>query len=230
MAKSVADLVLVDGDFAAVPELVAQGRQALRNLQRVARLYLTKSAFAAFLILVIGTTSTAYPLLPRHFTIAAALTIGIPTFFLALAPSHVPWRPDDFGRRVARFAVPAGALTGVGVVASYLFALHDLDESVRDARTVATTVLVIVGLYLVIALETEGSRLRCSAVAIMCLAMAGLYVGAILWPTSRSFFELAVPNAGMLLTAVLGAAASIAGLWLAGITAVATPSDPDAPV
>jgi magnesium-transporting ATPase (P-type) len=80
ITKSIADLILVRGAFDAVPELVAQGPQALRNLQRVSRLYVTKSAFAAFLILVIGTTSTAYPLLPRHFTIAAALTISIPTF------------------------------------------------------------------------------------------------------------------------------------------------------
>jgi cation-transporting P-type ATPase E len=57
MARSVADLVLVSGDFDAIPALMAEGRQALRNLSRVAKLYVTKSAFAAFLILTIGTTS-----------------------------------------------------------------------------------------------------------------------------------------------------------------------------
>ena len=136
-----------------MPELVHQGRQALRNLQRVARLYLTKSSFAAFLILTIGTTSTAYPLLPRHLTIAAAVTIGIPTFFLALAPSTGPWHPGGFARRAARFAVPAGMIVGVAVVASYLFALHNLGYTVREARVVATTVLVIAGLYLVYGIE-----------------------------------------------------------------------------
>ena len=64
MARSVADLVLVDGDFAAVPAMVAEGRKLLRNLARVAKLFVTKSAFAAFLILSIGLTETAYPLLP----------------------------------------------------------------------------------------------------------------------------------------------------------------------
>ena len=87
MAKSVADLVLVRGDFSAVPGMVAEGRQILRNLQRVAKLYVSKSAFAAFLILTVGTTATAYPLIPRHFSLAASLTIGIPSFLLALAPS-----------------------------------------------------------------------------------------------------------------------------------------------
>ena len=106
MAKSVADLVPVRGNFAVVPPMVEQGREALRNLQRVAKLYVTKSSFAAFLILLIGTTSTAYPLLPRHFSLAATITIGIPTFFLALAPSSGPWRSPGFAREVARFAVP----------------------------------------------------------------------------------------------------------------------------
>jgi cation-transporting ATPase E len=74
MARSVSDLVLVNGDFASVPALVAEGRRALRNLQRVTKLYVTKPAFAAFLILTIGTSSAAYPLLPRHLSLAASLT------------------------------------------------------------------------------------------------------------------------------------------------------------
>ena len=215
MAKSVADLVLLHGDFGAVPELVAQGRQALRNLQRVARLYVAKSAFAGFLILMIGITSTAYPLLPRHFTIAAALTIGIPTFFLALAPSSGPWRPEGFARRVARFAVPAGVLTGVGVVASYLFAMHDLDLPVREARTVATSVLVLVGLYLVVALERGGQRLRRNLVSLMCVALAGVYALALALPATRHFFELATPTPAIVLTALSGAALSMGCLYLA---------------
>jgi len=72
MAKSVADIVLVDGDFAAVPAMVAEGRKVLRNLQRVAKLFIAKSAFATFLILSVGLTPTAYPLLPRHLTLAAS--------------------------------------------------------------------------------------------------------------------------------------------------------------
>jgi cation-transporting P-type ATPase E len=54
-------------------------------------------------------------------TLAASLTIGIPTFFLALAPGTCPWKPERFVRGVARFAVPAGAVLGAGLVAGYLF-------------------------------------------------------------------------------------------------------------
>ena len=90
MAEGVADVVLVRGGFDVVPQMVAEGRRLLRNLQRVAKLFVTKSVFASVLILSVGLTPIAYPLLPRHLTLAASLTIGIPAFFLALAPSTAP--------------------------------------------------------------------------------------------------------------------------------------------
>ena len=218
MARSVSDLVLISGDFAAVPALVAEGRRALRNLQRVAKLYVTKSAFAAFLILTIGVGSDAYPLLPRHLSLAATLTIGIPTFFLALAPSSGPWSPGGFARGVAGFAVPAGFVTGTGVVAAYLFALHDLNLQVAAARTVALTTLVANGLYLVMALEAGGSRRRSALVAGMCTAMAATYVLALLLPATQHFFQLTLPNAGMVATSVTASAVSVGALLLCGFT------------
>lgn len=218
MARSVSDLVLISGDFAAVPALVAEGRRALRNLQRVTKLYVTKSAFAAFLILTIGTSSDAYPLLPRHLSLAASLTVGIPTFFLALAPSSGPWSPEGFVRGVARFAVPAGFVTGTGLVAGYLFALHDLHLSIPDSRTVALTILIASGLYLVMALEAGGSRRRSALVGGMCAVMGGLYVLVLLVPSLRGFFALTVPSAGMIVTAVLASAVSIGALALCGFS------------
>ncbi len=76
MARTVSDLVLVRGEFSSVPPLVAEGRKVLRNLQRVAKLFVAKSAFALFLILSIGLTPQAYPLLPRHLTLAAGLSVA----------------------------------------------------------------------------------------------------------------------------------------------------------
>jgi cation-transporting ATPase E len=216
MARSIADLVLVRGDFDVIPALVHEGRQALRNLQRVAKLYVTKSAFAAFLIVTIGITSEAYPLLPRHLSLAASLTVGIPTFFLALAPSSGPWRPEHFVRGIARFAVPAGVLVGTGTATGYLFALHDLDYPVLEARTVATTVLIALGLYLVVALEAAGSLRRSSLVGLMCLALAGAYAVVLATPATRHFFQLGVPSVGMLATAAGAAMVSIGALAVSG--------------
>jgi P-type E1-E2 ATPase len=225
MAKSVADLVLVEGGFAVVPPMVEQGRQVLRNLQRVAKLYVTKSAFAAFLILMIGTTSTAYPLLPRHFSLAAAITIGIPSFFLALAPSSGPWQTTGFARDVARFAVPAGTLTGVGVLASYLFSLDALSMQLTEARTVAVTVLVVIGLYLILVLEAVSLRRR-TLVSIAVGALGAIYAAALTLPWSRDFFALAPATLEMLLVAIGGSLLSLFALYVSGFTPGAAGSLP----
>ncbi len=213
MTRSIADLVLVRGDFAAVPAMVGEGRKVLRNLQRVAKLFVTKSAFAAVLILSIGLTPTAYPLLPRHLTLVASLTIGIPSFFLALAPSSGSFRSTGFLRDVARFAVPAGTAAALGVLSSYLFALNVADLPLVQARTVAATALLVVGLYLVLALEASGGR-RGAAVSALCAALAALYAVTVALPFSRHFFALAAPGVAMVAIALVGAAIAIGFLWL----------------
>jgi len=213
MARSVADLVLVRGDFAAVPAMVAEGRRILRNLQRVAKLFVTKSAFASVLIVSIGLTPIAYPLLPRHLTLAASLTIGIPAFFLALAPSRGEFRMEGFLRSISRFALPAGTAAALGVLSSYLFALDVLDQSVVRSRTVATTALVALGLYLVVALEASGRR-RVAGVSVLCAALAGVYGTVLATPPVRDFFALAAPGPLLVLTALGGTALAVTGLWL----------------
>ena len=211
MARSVADVVLVHGNFAAVPSMVAEGRKILRNVQRVAKLFVTKSAFAVSVILLIGLSTTAYPLLPRHLTLAATLTIGIPGFFLALAPSAGPWRTEGFLREVARFAVPAGTAAGLGVLAAYHFALGVAGLPVPEARTVATSVLVLVGLYLVVALEGS-TRRRTEAVGAFSVVLLAAYAAVLSVEWTRGFFELVVPGPWAIVAILGGAGLSVGGL------------------
>ena len=213
MAKAVSDVVLVSGDFGSVPRMVAEGRKILRNIQRVAKLFVSKSVFAAFLILAIGLTPTEYPLLPRHLTLVAALTVGIPAFFLALAPSSGPWRTDRFLREIGRFSVPAGVAAGLGVVVTYLVTLNVFGLDLVEARTAATTTLVVVGLYLVLALEARGAK-RASFVGGLCVSLAIAYVLVLAIPATRSFFDLVVPGLAALLMVAVGSALAIGFLWL----------------
>ena len=213
MAKAVADVVLVDDDFAAIPAMIAEGRRILRNIQRVTKLFVTKSVFAAFLIVAIGITPTEYPLLPRHLTIVGTLTVGVPAFFLALAPSEGPWRTDGFLRDVGRFAVPAGVAAGLGVTTTYLISVNVFDLGLLQSRTAATSTLVVVALYLVLALEAT-SRRRARLVGILCGSLLAVYVAVLLVPGLRRFFELAVPNPAALVLIVLGAGTAIGLLWL----------------
>ena len=213
MAKSVADVVLVRGEFGVVPEMVSEGRKVLRNLQRVSKLFVTKSAFAVVLILTAGLLPTSYPVLPRHLTLAAALTIGIPALFLALAPSSGAWQTSNFLREVARFAIPAGTATGLGVVSSYLFAHNVINLSTVEAQTVSVTVLVIVGLYLVLALEAAG-RVRAALVSALCAVLFVLYMLVLVFEGTRDFFMLSQPTAAIMLCSIGGSALAITGLWL----------------
>jgi cation-transporting ATPase E len=213
MAKAVADVVLVTGDFAAVPGMIAEGRRILRNIQRVTKLFVSKSVFAAFLIVAIGITPTEYPLLPRHLTIVATLTVGIPAFFLALAPSEGPWRTDGFLREVARFSVPAGVAAGLGVTTTYLIAVNVFDLGLLQSRTAATSTLIVIGLYLVLALEAT-STLRARLVGIMCAGLLAVYVVVLVVPGLRRFFELAVPSAAALVLVAIGSGIAIGFLWL----------------
>jgi hypothetical protein len=141
------------------------------------------------------------------------VTIGIPAFFLALGPSTGPYRVKGFLREVARFAFPAGTAAGLGVLASYLFALNVARIPLVEARTIATSVLVIVGLYLILALEWSGPR-RGAAIATLCGVLLFLYVLVLVAPGGREFFDLALPGPGGWFIILFGAAVAIAGLWL----------------
>ncbi|MEO5633445.1 HAD-IC family P-type ATPase [Gaiella sp.] len=213
MAKAVSDIVLVNGDFAAVPAMLAEGRRVLRNLQRVTKLFVTKSVFAAFLIVAIGITPAEYPLLPRHLTIVGTLTVGIPAFFLALAPSDGPWRTDGFLREVGRFSVPAGVAAGLGVTTTYLVALNVFDLGLLQSRTAATTALIVIGLYLVLALEATSTR-RARLVGTMCGLLLVTYLLILLVPGLRQFFELAIPNPASVVLIAVGCGIAIGFLWL----------------
>ncbi|HEU4703596.1 MAG TPA: HAD-IC family P-type ATPase [Conexibacter sp.] len=211
MARAVADLVLVEGDFAVVPQLVAEGRRILRNVQRVAKLFVSKSVFAALIVVTLGVTTLPYPFLPRHLSLASSFAIGIPAFLLALAPSMGRWRPTGFLREVARFAVPAGVAMAVATIAAYVLALEAFDLSTIDARTVATSVLVYVGLYLVWLLE-RASSLHPRLVGTLCVVLGAGYAAMLLLPPTRRFFALSAPEPAIV---ALSAAAIALGSALA---------------
>ena len=210
MARSVSDLVLVRDDFAVVPGMVAEGRQILRNIQRVARLFITKSVFTAVVGLAVAIPTGTFPLLPRQFTIASTATIGIPAFVLALAPSSGPWRPERFLHSVARFALPAGIALGIGIATGYMLARYGFGLGLVRSRTVATGIVVVCGLAVVMRLESEGGRRRV-AVAGLCALMALLFALALFVPFLRNFYELATPNGE---AAAAWAAGSILGIGI----------------
>ena len=131
VTKGVADVVLLEDEFSRLPQAVAEGRRIARNVHRLGRLYLTKTVYAATLILLVAVPGFAFPFLPRHLTLAALLTIGIPSFVLALAPSDGPLYRGRLLRSLAAFAVPAGRGDGARLDPLLPAGRHDLRRLAR---------------------------------------------------------------------------------------------------
>ena len=115
--RAVAQLVLLDSTFDAMPSVVGEGRRVLGNIERTSNLYVTKTVYAMLIALGVGVVGLPFPFLPRHLTLIGALTIGIPSFFLALAPNDERARPG-FLPRVLRFTIPAGSLAAIATFLS----------------------------------------------------------------------------------------------------------------
>ena len=113
-ASQVARLVLLDNDFSTMPSIVGEGRRVINNIQRAAALFLVKNIFSLGLSLLSLLTGWAYPMVPFHLTVISALTIGVPSFFLAMEPNYARVT-GKFLPGVLRRAFPGG-LTNIFVV------------------------------------------------------------------------------------------------------------------
>jgi cation-transporting P-type ATPase E len=187
-SRAAAQLVLLDGSFATLPVVVAEGRRVINNVERVANLFLVKSTYSMLLALAVGVAHVPFPFLPRHLTLVGSLTIGIPSFFLALAPNDRRAVPG-FVSRVLHFAVPAGALAAIVTFAAYALARGPLGLSLDEARTTACLVLVSVGLVVLVRLAQPLTAWRAALVA----SMIGGFALALLVPGLREFFALDLP-------------------------------------
>ena len=176
--KAVAQLVLLDDSFGAVPAVIAEGRRVIANMERVANLFITKTVYATVLAVAVGLARLPFPFLPRHLTLVSTFTIGIPAFVLALAPNAAAARPR-FVARVARFAVPAGICAASATYLAYEQALSDDKTSVVEARTLATIVLSALALWILVILVRLGDQRQTWVVPVMAFCVARLPGGAV---------------------------------------------------
>ena len=208
--RAVAQLVLLDNSFATLPEVLAQGRKVINNVERVANLFVTKAAYAVLLTVLVGIFTVEYPFLPRHLTLVGTFSIGVPGLFLALAPSTELIRPG-FLTRVLRFSIPAGVLAAVASFFVYEIARRHDEVTLDEARTVATFTLLGVGLVILVVISRPLRPWKIGLAA----AMAGSYMIVMVWPWARNFFELDVPPAWMWIPTI--AAVVIAGMGVVTI-------------
>ncbi|MBW8060526.1 MAG: HAD-IC family P-type ATPase [Solirubrobacterales bacterium] len=219
VTKGIADVVLLKDEFSRLPQAVAEGRRIARNIHRLGRLYLTKTVYAATLILLVAIPGFAFPFLPRHLTLAAFLTIGIPSFVLALAPSDGPLYRGRLLRALAAFAVPAGLATALGSILSFFLVDTVFGGSLEAGRTAATTTLIVLGLSFVLLLERGPGREHIAIQSYMLSLIAGLgalFALSLAATPVRNFFEMTLLDATQWFLALLAAAIGLtiaSALW-----------------
>ena len=207
--RSVAQLILLDDSFASLPAVVAEGRRVIGNIERVANLFVTKSVYAALLAMAVGFTTLPFPFFPRHLTIISSLTIGIPAFFLALAPNDRRTRPG-FVSRVARFAVPAGTVAAVATFSGYAIAGQEAGVSLVQERTCAVIVLFLVALWVLVILARPLNEWKAALLG----AMAVAFLVALATPGIREAFDMKLPPLVVTLAVIGVAAIAVAVLEL----------------
>ncbi len=213
--RAVAQIVLLDSRFSTMPYVVGEGRRIIANIERVANLFVTKTVYALLLALAIGIATSPYPFLPRHLTIVSSLAIGIPGFFLALAPANQRARPE-FAKRVLRFTVPTGIVVATAVLVAYALARQGDEGTLGEHRTAATIVLVALSLVVLGLVIRPISPARIG----LLVAMAGLAVLAFTVDAGQRFYELRTPPDGLLMEALVVAAVGavvLEVLWRLGV-------------
>jgi cation-transporting ATPase E len=204
-SRAVARLVLLGDSFGPLPRVLDEGRRVVANVTRVANLFVTKTVYASLLAVVVAVGGVAYPFYPRHLTVVSSLTIGIPGFFLALAPG-APRARAGFVRRVLTFTVPAGAGCALATLVTYGVGRAAGSVPADQVRTASMLALFGAGLWVLalVARPLDGWRVG------LVVAMGAGLVLLFGVPLGRHVFDLAVPPAWLVVVAVVSDAGGIA--------------------
>ncbi|MBP7186321.1 MAG: cation-translocating P-type ATPase [Ruminococcus sp.] len=146
-AAQAAQLVLLESDFAKMPEVVAEGRKVVNNLERSGSLFLVKNIFSLILSILTICFGISYPLFPAQISLISMFTIGIPAFFLSQMPNRDLIK-GKFMSNILLKALPAG-ITDTLVVAAMIYFGNIFSVERSDIATASTILLSIVGLMIV---------------------------------------------------------------------------------
>lgn len=206
-SRSVAQLVLLDNRFAALPRVVAEGRRVIGNIERVASLFLTKTVYTMTLATIVGLLAVSYPFFPRHATLINAVTFGIPSFFLALAPNTDIARPG-FVTRTLRLALPAGMVAGLAAVTTYLLVLGGRTVPEPADRTAVVITLCATTLWVLLLVAKPYVWWKVLLVG----SMVGLLTLTMVTPWGQWFFALDVSDPAKVVTGLAVAGAAIVAI------------------
>lgn len=200
--RAVAQIVLLDNKFATLPYVVGEGRRVIGNIERVSNLFLTKTVYSVLLAFLVGAAGVGsqifgydpigYPFLPRHVTIAAWFTIGIPAFILSLAPNNERARPGFVGR-VMRLAIPSGVVIGTMTFIAYLIAYAGPEAGDAQRMQAGTTALITLIMIAVWVLAIVARPYNWWKIVLLVVSVIA-YLLLFTVPFTREFFALDPSN------------------------------------
>ena len=233
--RAIADMILLDDSFAALPAAFREGQRIIRGMQDIMRLFLARTFYVTMLIIGAGIIGAPFPVIPKHNFILALLTVGIPTLGLAAWARPAPAerkvsvaRPRSTLITIRHYVFPAAftvAGVSLGVYIYALFAASGLPPhlQIAIARTALTTTTVLCGLVLIPFVEPPtpawagGDDLSGDwRPTLLAGAMLVLYVLAMTVPGARSFFELSllpIPGLALVLVLVATWAITLRFIW-----------------
>lgn len=201
-ARTVSSLVLLDSNFSAMPLVVKEGRRAINNLQRSAALFLSKTIFSAIIGVMFIFLSYAYPFVPIQMTLISSLTIGVPSFILALEPNYERQK-GKFLHQVLQKSVPAGVTMALNIlILCALSATFGLSN--EQLSTLAVYATTLTGFMMLFRVCSPFNGLRGS---LFCVLLMVFFVAVIFM---SDFFMLTPLTIPMFLVLAVTALFSIA--------------------
>ena len=144
--RNVSELVLLDSNFASMPKIVAEGRRTINNIERSATLFLVKTIYASILALIFLVAHMPYPFMPIQLSLISVVTIGIPSFVLALEPNKEKVK-GHFLKNVISRAIPT-ALTVVINIVIIAIICYNMKISVEEYSSLCVILTAFTGLWL----------------------------------------------------------------------------------
>ncbi len=158
IARNVSHLVLLNSDFSSMPKTVAEGRRAINNIQRSASLFLTKTIYSFLLALLFFIIPAPYPFIPIQMTLISTVTIGIPSFVLALEPNRERIKGNLFRNIMSKSLPTALSIVCALIICVGIYSVFDLP--IQKYALLTTTVTSLIGIMLIYNISVPFNKLR----------------------------------------------------------------------
>ena len=217
-AKGVASIILRNDSFEALVRGSGIAQSVLGNASQLSKLFVTKSFYAFLIIFISNMMGLEFPFLPRHGSLTALFTLGVPAVFITLTrPPRSAGR--NFLSSTMRFAIPASLALAVAAVSVHLLTEGILGRPVEDARTLVSTTIGIVGLaYMVEVIGFEGATrdnlMRPALVTFFGIALLGVFILTLYTPPLRNFFDFSPLSAAEWAIVITAVTAAVTGKWV----------------